>query len=397
MRNLSIIVIVLALLNTLESLSIDLYLPAFPSMAKMFQTEIGNIQISISTFFAGFAIGQLLWGYLSDIKGRKPILYIGLIVFIVATIIITFTKSHHVLWLMRFIQAFGGSAGIVVGRAIVTDLYDKKKSIQIFASQSQISGIAPIVAPLLGSVLLKFWGWESAFVFLSILGALTLLLTIKYIPETNSKNTLDKPAVESNTKEQIKQILKNRDFLQNTIVGSIAFASLIIYISVSPFLFMEVRHFSTSSYSLIFAFNSFALIIAAYCTPKLLHRITEKKLLSYAVLILFSVNLLHIIISYFNWSATAEILALYFSLLLIGVLFPITTAGALSPFKEGKGVAASLFGFIQLMITFLVSSIVGFIDSETAMPTVVARALLALSAICVIFSTSSNKKRYIHS
>lgn len=204
MRNLSIIVIVLALLNTLESLSIDLYLPAFPSMAKMFQTEIGNIQISISTFFAGFAIGQLLWGYLSDIKGRKPILYIGLIVFIVATIIITFTKSHHVLWLMRFIQAFGGSAGIVVGRAIVTDLYDKKKSIQIFASQSQISGIAPIVAPLLGSVLLKFWGWESAFVFLSILGALTLLLTIKYIPETNSKNTLDKPAVESNTREQIK-------------------------------------------------------------------------------------------------------------------------------------------------------------------------------------------------
>lgn len=160
---------------------------------------------------------------------------------------------------------------------------------------------------------------------------------------------------------------------------------------------MEVRHFSTSSYSLIFAFNSFALIIAAYCTPKLLYRITEKKLLSYAVLILFSVNLLHIVISYFNWSATAEILALYFSLLLIGVLFPITTAGALSPFKEGKGVAASLFGFIQLMITFLVSSIVGFIDSETAMPTIVARALLALSAIFVIFSTSSNKKRYIHS
>lgn len=185
MRNLSIVVFILALLNTLESLSIDLYLPAFPSMAQIFQTDIGHIQISISVFFAGFAFGQLLWGPLSDKTGRKPMLYCGLFLFIIGATAIFFTENIYVLWAMRFLQAFGGSAGIVIGRAIVIDLYDRQKSVAIFSQQSQISGIAPIVAPLLGSVFLKFWGWNSSFAFLSIMGLLTLLMVYKYVPETN--------------------------------------------------------------------------------------------------------------------------------------------------------------------------------------------------------------------
>ncbi|MEN4762635.1 multidrug effflux MFS transporter [Chryseobacterium sp. C39-AII1] len=385
MRNLSIIVFILALLNTLESLSIDLYLPAFPSMAKIFMTDIGHIQISISIFFAGFAIGQLLWGPLSDKKGRKPMLYFGLLLFIFGAVAIIFTKNIYVLWIMRFIQAFGGSAGIVIGRAIVIDLYDKEKAVTVFSKQSQISGIAPIVAPLLGSVFLRFWGWNSAFTFLCILGALTLLLVVKFVPETNSKIT--SPKIETDEvklADQLKIIISNREFICNTIIGSIAFASLIIYISNAPLLFMEIHGFASETFSFIFAFNSMALILAAYMTPKLTKRIMNTKLLLFASIVLFSMSSLHLLVSINNLSVGLEIAVLFLSLIAIGLLFPLTTAHALSPFKEGRGTAAALMGFMQLMVTFLISALVGFLESKSIIPMIIAR--IAISMIAVYFA-----------
>ncbi|WP_419870465.1 multidrug effflux MFS transporter [Chryseobacterium sp. CT-SW4] len=393
MKKFSIIVIILALLNTLESLSIDLYLPAFPSMAKIFNTDIGNIQVSISVFFAGFAIGQLFWGPLSDKKGRKPALYAGILIFIIAAFTIIFTTNYYVLWIMRFIQAFGGSAGIVVGRAIVADLYDKEKAIKIFSSQSQISGIAPIVAPLLGSLFLNLWGWESSFAFLTLLGALTLMMTIGWIPETNKRPHSQNSVIEEHTLYiQIKNIFRNKDFVQNAIIGSIAFASLIIYISGSPFLFMEIHHFSTTAFSLIFALNSVALIIAAYLTPKFLKRVNDRKLLFYAVSLLFIACLTHTIAAFYHWNVVSEIISLYLSIFSIGILFPITTAGALAPFKEGKGIAAALFGFLQLMLTFLLSGAVSLLESDSAMPITVARLSIALIALYMGYLTSKEKK-----
>ncbi|ASK28946.1 Bcr/CflA family drug resistance efflux transporter [Chryseobacterium sp. T16E-39] len=393
MKNLSIIVFILALLNTLESLSIDLYLPAFPSMSKIFQTDIGHIQISISIFFAGFAIGQLLWGPLSDKKGRKPMLYCGLILFIVGAVAIIFTKNIYVLWTMRFLQAFGGSAGIVIGRAIVIDLYDKEKAVAIFSKQSQISGIAPIVAPLLGSIFLRFWGWNSAFSFLSILGALTLLLVVRYIPETNSKLTSPKTtANEIGLKEQLRIILSNRDFIINTIIGSIAFASLIIYISNAPLLFMEIHGFSSEVFSFIFAFNSLALILAAYITPKLIQRIKNIKILLSATILLLSMSSLHLLVSLCQLPVGLEVVVLFSSLIAIGILFPITTAHALSPFKEGRGTAAALMGFMQLMVTFLMSGLVGMLEAKSIIPMIITRIALAMIAVYFAYYTFSRKK-----
>ncbi|MCQ9635112.1 multidrug effflux MFS transporter [Chryseobacterium sp. WG23] len=382
MKNLNIVVFILALLNTLESLSIDLYLPAFPSMAQIFNTDIGHIQISISVFFAGFAFGQLLWGPLSDKKGRKPMLYCGLLLFIVGATAIFFTSDIYVLWAMRFLQAFGGSAGIVIGRAIVIDLYDKQKSVTIFSQQSQISGIAPIVAPLLGSVFLKFRGWNSSFAFLVIMGIITLFMVYQYVPETNAKiNLPDQIENEKGLKDQLKMIITNKDFINSTMIGSVAFASLIIYISNAPFLFMEIHGFSSGVFSFIFAFNSLALITAAYITPKLIKRISNAKLLLIATLVLLCTCALHILIAAGNLSVGLEIAMLYVSLLAIGILFPLTSAYALSPFKEGRGTAAALLGFMQLMVTFLMSAFVGFLEADSIMPMVVARTGIAVIAV----------------
>ncbi|PKF75223.1 multidrug effflux MFS transporter [Chryseobacterium sp. PMSZPI] len=382
MKKLGIVVFILALLNTLESLSIDLYLPAFPSMAEIFKTDIGHIQISISVFFAGFAFGQLLWGPLSDKKGRKPMLYCGLLLFIIGATAIYFTSDIYVLWAMRFLQAFGGSAGIVIGRAIIIDLYDKQKSVTIFSQQSQISGIAPIVAPLLGSVFLKFWGWNSSFAFLCIMGLITFFMVYKYVPETNTRiSQPDAHKDEKGLKDQLKMIISNRDFINSTMVGSIAFASLIIYISNAPFLFMELHGFSSGVFSFIFAFNSLALITAAYITPKLIKRISNSNLLFIATIVLLVVCTLHILIAAENLSVALEIAMLYLSLLAIGILFPITSAHALSPFKEGRGTAAALLGFTQLMVTFLMSGLLGLLEANSIMPMVVTRTGMAFIAV----------------
>ncbi|WP_048505147.1 multidrug effflux MFS transporter [Chryseobacterium angstadtii] len=392
MKNLSIVVFILALLNTLESLSIDLYLPAFPSMARIFQTDIGHIQISISVFFAGFAFGQLLWGPLSDKTGRKPMLYCGLLLFIIGAVAIFFTENIFVLWIMRFLQAFGGSAGIVIGRAIVIDLYDKQKSVSIFSQQSQISGIAPIVAPLLGSVFLKFWGWNSSFAFLSIMGLLTLFMVYQYVPETNSRKiNPDSAASGKGLGDQLKMILSNKDFISNTMIGSIAFASLIIYISNAPFLFMNIHGFSGGVFSIIFGFNSLALITAAYLTPKLIKRIKDTKLLLMATVLLLVVCSLHILIAAQNLSVALEIAMLYLSLLAIGILFPITSAHALSPFKEGRGTAAALMGFMQLMVTFLLSGLSGFLEADSIIPMVTMRAGIALIAVWFAYKAFKSK------
>ncbi|MGG5209278.1 multidrug effflux MFS transporter [Chryseobacterium sp. MIQD13] len=393
MKNLSIVVFILALLNTLESLSIDLYLPAFPSMAQIFRTDIGHIQISISVFFAGFAFGQLLWGPLSDRTGRKPMLYCGLLLFIIGATAIFFTENIYVLWAMRFLQAFGGSAGIVIGRAIVIDLYDRQKSVAIFSQQSQISGIAPIVAPLLGSVFLKFWGWNSSFAFLTILGIITLFMVYKYVPETHSKLILpDHKEDEKGLKDHLKTILSNKEFINSTMIGSIAFASLIIYISNAPFLFMKLHGFSSGVFSLIFGFNSLALITAAYLTPKLIKRISDTKLLLAATVLLLTVCSLHILIAASDFSVALEIIMLYLSLLAIGILFPITSAHALSPFKEGRGTAAAVMGFMQLMVTFLLSGLAGFLEADSIIPMVSMRAGIALFAVWFAYRSFKNKK-----
>lgn len=393
MRNLSIVVFILALLNTLESLSIDLYLPAFPNMAQIFQTDIGHIQISISVFFAGFAFGQLLWGPLSDRTGRKPMLYCGLLLFIVGAAAIFFTENIYVLWTMRFLQAFGGSAGIVIGRAIVIDLYDKKRSVAIFSQQSQISGIAPIIAPLLGSVFLKFWGWNSSFAFLGILGLITFFMVYKYVPETNSRASLpDTSEDEKRLKDHLRMIISNKEFISSTMIGSIAFASLIIYISNAPFLFMKLHGFSSGTFSLIFGFNSLALITAAYLTPKLIKRISDIKLLLAATLLLLAACGLHILISATDLSVVLEIIMLYLSLLAIGILFPITSAHALSPFKEGRGTAAAVMGFMQLMVTFVLSGIAGLLEADSIMPMVMIRASIAVIAVWFAYHSFKSKQ-----
>ncbi|MDL2231805.1 MFS transporter, partial [Porphyromonadaceae bacterium OttesenSCG-928-L07] len=155
------IIIILSLLTALEPLSIDLYLPGFLMITEAFSTTPAAVQLSLSTFLGGFAVGQLFWGPIADRFGRKKPILISLLIFIVASIACIYVRTIEQLWVVRFIQALGGCGGIVISRAVVTDYFDKSKTLRIFTLLALIMSVAPIVAPLIGTTILKFSAWKG--------------------------------------------------------------------------------------------------------------------------------------------------------------------------------------------------------------------------------------------
>lgn len=175
MKNLSVrqwsVVAILALLTALEPLSIDLYLPGFFVMAEAFKTDIAQIQLSLSTFLGGFALGQLIWGPISDRFGRKKPVLLSLVIFVVASIACIYARTAEQLWVFRFVQAIGGCGGIVISRAVVTDFFGQDQRLRIFSLLAVIMGIAPIVAPLIGNGVLHVSGsWQGLFGVLVLMG-----------------------------------------------------------------------------------------------------------------------------------------------------------------------------------------------------------------------------------
>ncbi|OXA90008.1 multidrug effflux MFS transporter [Flavobacterium hercynium] len=386
------IVPILAIITALESLSIDLYLPAFTHITQDLQTTMGNVQISVSLFLCGFATGQLLWGPLSDKYGRKPILLIGLVVFVLSSAAIPFADYIELLWILRFMQAFGGCAGIVMSRAVVADLFSKEAAIKIFSTQSQISGIAPIIAPIMGSVLLNLWGWRSIFFFLALLGTLSIGTVLKWIPETHARSRNDKRTSKSSLKENVVALSKNKSFLLFTLIGAMAYSALMIYISSAPFVLITKAGLSETEFGLAFGFNSVALIFAAYITPKLYKFMPIKTLVKTATIALVLFCTASLLFSLANASVIITIATLFLSLIPLGILFPITTALALETIEDGKGTAAAVMGFSQLMISFLLSAITGLVQNNEVWPIEVIRLGVSLFAVVLAMSGIRSRK-----
>lgn len=184
-----VIILILALLTALEPLSIDLYLPSFINMGEHFNTSLSNVQISLTTFLAGFAIGQLFWGPMADRFGRKKPILVSLAIFTVASILCIWVSKIEYLWILRFFQAIGGCAGVVISRAIVSDVFDKSKSLQVYGILIIIMGVAPIVGPIVGNVVQDYYTWKGVFILMTILGILSFIITLLFLPETTKQKS----------------------------------------------------------------------------------------------------------------------------------------------------------------------------------------------------------------
>ncbi len=382
------LLILLGSLTAIGPFSIDMYLPGFPAIAKDLKTDISHVGYSLTSFFIGISIGQLLYGPLLDKYGRKKPLLAGLSIYIIASIGCAFSPS--ILWLiiLRFLLALGGCVGMVSARAMVRDLYSPNEVARVFSLLMLVLGISPIIAPTVGSYISANFGWRYIFIALTFISSIILIAVFKFLPETKKPNT----TVSLNPVRVIFSyllLLKNPSFVLFTIACGAASAGLFGYISGSPFIFIKLFHFSESQFGWIFGLNAAALITASQLNRLWLKKSsgTHITLTTLTLQIITSILLLLFILIEFN--STIILITLFIYLFWLGFLNPNTSALALAPFAENAGSAAAMMGSLQMIAGSVSTAFVSYFHNGTALP---MAAALVISAFVGLFAVSIQKK-----
>ncbi len=351
-------VVVLALLTMFGPLSIDMYLPAFGDIAETYSTVSNRVELSLTSFFLGLFIGQLLYGTASDKWGRKPPLYFGLVIYIVTSIACAYAPNLESLIVLRFFQAVGSCAGLVIARAMVRDLYSPQASAQVFSFLILIMGIAPILAPLAGAYVTQAFGWQAIFIIVAALAAACMAIVHVRLPETRGFDN----AVRMRRSLPIYwDVLKDRGFLRYSLAGGIAQSGMFAYITGSPLVFIEHFGLDPTHYSWLFGMNAVGIIGMAQLNAWLLRRRDARKILNKSLPVLALISLTTVVFAAINanfWMVLAIVFA-YVSTL--GMVFPNAMAGALAEQQQRAGSASAVTGSLQFLIAGIVSALVNIV------------------------------------
>ncbi len=377
-------ILILGLLTTIGPFSIDMYLPGFEDIARSLKTNTATVALSLSSYFIGIAVGQLVYGPLLDRHGRKKPLYAGLALYIVATVICMQARDIHTLILLRFIQAVGSCGAQVAAMAMVRDLFGAKESAKVFSLLLLVVGASPMIAPTVGGYVVVAFGWRTVFLILGILSVIITFLTIFFLPESyppdRSFSLRPAPIIRN-----FMSVLRVRQFLVYTLIEAFAFSGLFAYVSGSPILFMEIFHVGKREYGWIFAFLSVAFIVLSQFNGLLLKRYTSEQIIRVALtgqVIVAVIFLAGTIAGWFGLGFTIFFLFLFLACL--GYTYPNAAALALAPFDKNAGTASSLLGTLQMGIGALASIAVSAFSNGTAIPMVAVMAGTTLLAMGVL-------------
>ncbi|MGZ8650479.1 MAG: multidrug effflux MFS transporter, partial [Solirubrobacteraceae bacterium] len=276
------LVIVLGSMNAIGPLSIDMYLPAFPEIAKALSTSASSVQLTLTACVAGLALGQLVLGPLSDRFGRRIPVIAAMVTYAAASLLCALATSVGTLIALRFVQGLAGAGGIVISRAVVRDLHSGARAVRLFSSLMLVTGLAPILAPLAGGQLLAVTSWEGIFVSLSILSALIAVLAALGLRETLPPERRS-PSGLRRTVQTMAALLRDRSFVGHALAGGLTFGALFAYISGSSFALQGIYGLSPQTYSLAFAMNGLGLIAASQVNARIVERLGPTRLLRRAL------------------------------------------------------------------------------------------------------------------
>ncbi|HEX9452490.1 MAG TPA: Bcr/CflA family multidrug efflux MFS transporter [Burkholderiales bacterium] len=359
--------LILSALVAFAPMSIDMYLPALPALERYFSTDTASVQHTLASFFAGLAIGQLLYGPIADKYGRKPPLYFGLTLYVIASAACALAPGIGSLIVLRFLQAVSGCAGMVVARAMVRDLYDRQESARVFSILLMVMGIAPIVAPLAGGYLLTWFGWRSIFWVLALFGVACLVAVKWRLPETIPQ---DQPRIPlSKALGNYAALLADRRYLGYALSGGFGQAGMFAYISGSPFVFIDLYGVPAHYYGWLFGLNATGIVAFTQANRRLLLKYDSDRVLDFGNLAGFLICILLLAAAVSNLAGLIGILVpLFFVVSLRGLTFPNASAGAMAPFPEKAGSASALLGSVQFAISAVASAAVGVFHDGTAVP-----------------------------
>ncbi|WP_406395840.1 Bcr/CflA family multidrug efflux MFS transporter [Streptomyces sp. NBC_00887] len=379
-----LVTLVLGGLTALPPLSMDMYLPALPAVTDSLHAPAATVQLTLTACLTGMALGQLVVGPMSDRWGRRKPLLLGMIIYVVATAICAFAPSAELLIGFRLLQGLAGAAGIVISRAVVRDLYDGMEMARFFSTLMLISGVAPVIAPVIGGQVLRFTDWRGIFVVLTVVGVLLTLIVWKWLHETLPEEERHTGGI-GDALRTMRGLLADRVFTGYMIAGSLAFAALFAYVSASPFVVQEIYGASPQTFSLLFGINSIGLITVGQINGKVLvGRISLDKALGLglAVISLAAVALLLMTSGVFGDVGLLPVATGLFVLMsAMGLAMPNTNAQALMRTKHAAGSASALLGTTSFLVGAIASPLVGIAGEQTAVPMAVVQVVCALSAV----------------
>jgi len=376
------LIILLAVLTAFDSMAIDMYLPAFPAIQQALGSTTEAMQSSLSVFLIGLALGQAAFGPLIDRYGRRLPLLIGIALFIAGSAWLALTNDSTSFIAARFLQGLGGAAGLVIPRAIVSDLYDSGESAKIFSILMQIMALSPVAAPPLGGLLLKYFNWQAIFWSLVVIGVLTLIATLRLVPETQSREARI-PLSPGNIMRSYFGLLRNRRYFWLTLSSSLIMGSLFSYIGGSAFVFMEFFQLSATTYSLIFAVIAVGMIAFGHLNLVLLRRMPHYRVLPFGLLSHFFCALLLLICVLGGLQHVAVIGALLLlTMSSLSLIFGnITAAAMFSAPPEQSGLASACLGVVQYVVAGLAALLLGALHDGSLRPLALTIAGCAFTAL----------------
>ncbi len=389
--NSHLIVWILGALSTVTPFAIDLYLPAFASLAKDFDTNTATISLSVSSYFIGMALGQILYGPFLDRYGRKKPLYVGLAIFILASLGCMQSWSVGSLIVFRFFQALGGSAAWVGAVAMVRDFFPVEQSARVFSLLFLIIGVSPLAAPTVGGFIVTSFGWQAIFISLIVITILFLIVVVLFLPEGHQPD----PTISLEVKPMLLtfwDILKNPSFNKFALAGSFSFCTLFVYVAGSPIIFMELYNVSPKVYGGIFALLSVGFIGGGQINIQLMKRYKSEAIFRAALITQVAASILFLAGVASSWLGLYGIITMFFICLsCLGLINPNANALALAPFTRTIGSASALLGFIQIGLASLASAGVGLFNAISPVPSVLLMTLTSAIALVLFLRKRDSK------
>ncbi|MBK1658516.1 Bcr/CflA family multidrug efflux MFS transporter [Paracraurococcus ruber] len=349
-------------------LATDMYLPAFPAIAAGLPAEPAAVQVTLATYFAGTALGQLAYGPLADRFGRRPALLLGLLVFTLASIGCALTGSVETLTWLRLGQGLGGCAGMVVARAIVRDVTTGHDSIRLMAQLMLVMGLAPILAPSLGGLLLAVADWRAIFWVLAGYSAGLAVLCWFALPETlePERRRREGPLGILLT---YARLLRQRVFLGHALAGALSTAGMFAYIAGSPFVFMDLFAVPPDRYALFFGMNALGLIAVGQVNARLVRRVPAERALAVAQAVMLAAGLLLLGAAATGLGGFTALVVLIFTFVACnGAVMPLATTLAMASQARAAGSASAVIGTLQFGVGAVAGALVGALHTGTALP-----------------------------
>ncbi|MGI9277779.1 MAG: multidrug effflux MFS transporter [Endozoicomonas sp.] len=376
--------IMLAALVAVGPFAIDTYLPAFPTMAEYFGVSTASIQLSISFFFIGSAIGQVVGGPISDRIGRRPVALAGLVIYTITSFLIVFAPSVELLWLLRFIQALGGGAAVVISAATVRDCYSGREAARMLSLISMIMLMAPLVAPGVGSLLLALQGWKSVFVLLTVYGSLLMLMVIFQLPETLNKHEVRQDSGIRGVMNSYGKILGHGKAMGFILCTGFSLGCLFTFLTGSSFTYIEYFGVSTTIYPIMFGSSVMLYMVFNRINMRLLNKREPEKLIPVGMIMQFTAALLLLgYVVFFEPRVEVVYFLVLMTISAIGFIAANATSCTLRYFPDDSGTANAVIGTLNFGLGGLVGILMSLLHDGTLVP--IAMVMVINSVLSIFF------------